>query len=446
MHSFDAHEYLGTFTNFESRLSSIHSNLLNLERVRRLFGVLGNPQENLKFIHVAGTKGKGSTCAFAAYILRAAGYRVGLYTSPHLYYVNERIRILEPKASSSSLKEDFYGVIGDQEFSRLVKEFSKSIDKIRHDAKLGDLTYFEVLTGLAIVYFSRRKVDAVILETGLGGRLDATNAVDASVSGITPISLDHTAQLGKTLGKIAGEKAAIIKNPQSKVIVGQQPAPAMAVIMKRCRALKIKPFVIGKDIRVKISGKTFSVMTPAATYKSLQTSLAGEHQCHNAAMAIAMVESSGFKVKGQSMARGLRETRWPGRFEIVAKNPTVVVDCAHNVASAQVLVEALQKNFSAKRRIIILGLSNDKDISGVCKILAKGARLVVTTQSKHPRAYRFSDEEMKVLFRNQPVFSVSNIKDALTLARREAAKNDIILVAGSVFVAAEARVHLKGLK
>ena len=443
MNSFDAQDYLGTFTNFESRLSNLNPQSFNLDRVRRLFRVLGDPQKQLTFIHVAGTKGKGSTCAFTAYILRAAGYRVGLYTSPHLYRVQERIRVLEAKASPSELKEDFYGAIRDKELDVLVEKFRKAIDKIRNDAKLGNLTYFEVLTGLALVYFAQRNTDIVILETGLGGRLDATNVVDALVNGITPISLDHTAQLGTTLEKIAGEKAAIIKNSQSKVVVGLQPVQAMKVIRGQCRTLGIKPWIIGKDIRCQMSGKTFSTLTPNGECKKLSASLAGEHQVHNAAMAVGMVELSGFKITAKAVAQGLRETRWPGRFEMIDKDPAVIVDCAHNPASAEVVMQSLRRSVSKKKVILVLGLSNDKDIRGICQILGKNARLIVTTQSRHPRAYLFSHQELKSLFKDKPAFNVQSIAEALTIARREAARNEVILITGSVFIAAEARAFLK---
>jgi len=444
MRSLDAQEYLNSFTNFESHLSSIGASSFNLQRVRRLFHVLGDPQKKLKFIHVAGTKGKGSTCAFAAYILRAAGYRVGLYTSPHLYHIHERIRVLDPHVSSSQLNEDFSGAISDSAFHALVKEFQKTIDRIRHDQRWGSLTYFEVLTGLALCHFSRRNIDVVVLETGLGGRLDATNAVDALVSGITPVSFDHTAQLGHTIAKIAAEKAAIIKEAKSCVVVAPQPVEAMKVIKDRCRVLGIKPFVVGKDIKFEeTSAGIFSVRTPVHDYKRLQTRLTGDHQLQNAAMAVAMVELSGFKVSPDAVARGIRQPRWPARFEVIAKDPRTVVDCAHNTASARVLVETFRRTFPGKRMILILGLSGDKDIAGICRILGKRARLILTTQSHHPRAYHFSERELKAFFKDQPALNVKNVADALAIARETATDRDVILAAGSVFIAAEARADLR---
>jgi dihydrofolate synthase/folylpolyglutamate synthase len=443
MHSSDGQEYLDTFANYEARLHKLHSQSFDLDRVRRLLAALGNPQNRLNFIHVAGTKGKGSVAAFCAYILRASGYRVGLYTSPHLYRLHERIRVLSPEAAAEDLKNDFYGAISDDELDVLVRTFRRSIDKVRKHPQTGSPTYFEVLTGLALCYFVRRKTDIVVLETGLGGRLDATNAVDAVVNGITPISFDHTNLLGRSLSKIAAEKAAIIKNPKSGVVIGTQPAEAMKVIRARCAQLGIKPLVVGKDIRVRSVAQGFSVTTPSAQYKQLNTILAGEHQLQNAAMAVGMVGLCGLKIAPKAVAEGIGQTRWPGRFEIFRKNPAVVVDCAHNTASAEVLMRSVRQNFPGKTVILVLGLSNDKDIKGICAILEKKARLILTTQSRHPRAYRFLDIEMKSLFKNKPALNVENIEDALKIAHREATPKDIILVAGSIFIAAEARSLLK---
>lgn len=425
------HSYLNSFTNFESRLHDLKPQSFRLERVHGLLRALGDSQKKLRFVHVAGTKGKGSTCAFIAHILRAAGYRVGLYTSPHFYHINERIRILSP--SDKNIQNDFHGLITDRELSALVSKYKSPIDRAHNDKEWGSLTYFEVLTGLALCYFARKKTDIVIWETGLGGRLDATNAVAALVDVITPISFDHTQLLGKTLEKIAAEKAAIIKDAKSKVVVGLQPVQAMKVIKERCRKFGIRPLVIRKSSK----------------YKNIKMGLIGEHQIQNAATAVAVVESLaefGFKVSVKDIVRGFGETRWPGRFEIIHKSPTVIVDCAHNPASAKVLVKTVRQSFGDKKVILILGLSLDKDIEGICAELKKIARLVILTQSKHPRAFHFDERRAKKIFRNKPVLIGSSVRAALTSALHHAGAQDIILAAGSVFIAAEVRALLKKVK
>ena len=254
--------YLNSFINFESNLHQASSHAFNLDRVRRLFKNLGDPQKNLKFIHVAGTKGKGSTCVFIAHILQAAGYRVGLYTSPHLYKINERIRVLAP--GSQNISRDFSGSITDGEFNALIKALKPKLEKARRDPLSGNLTYFEVLTGLALYYFAKKKTDIVVLEAGLGGRLDATNAVEAIVDVITPISFDHTHLLGNTLDKIAREKAAIIKNRGSRVVIGKQHDKAMRVILKQCRDFAIRPVLVGRDVtyindKTDLHGQSFHI-------------------------------------------------------------------------------------------------------------------------------------------------------------------------------------------
>ncbi len=441
--------YFNSFTNFELRLQHVRPQSFDLERVHFLLHALGDPQKNLRFVHVAGTKGKGSTCAFIAHILRAAGYCVGLYTSPHFYRINERIRILAP--SDENIQKDFCGSISDKEFSALVKKFKPSIDRAHNDKKWGGLTYFEVMTGLALCHFARKKTDIVVLETGLGGRLDATNAVDALIDVITPISFDHTQLLGETLEKIAGEKAAIIKNSRSKVVVAPQSRRVMRVIQKRCRDLDIRPVVVGKDLKcvaVKNDGikQAFHVKSRWRDYKNFTMGFAGKHQLENAATAVGVVKllaEFGFKIVPKAVARGIRETRWPGRFEIVHKKPTVVVDCAHNPASVEVLVRTFRQSFPGKKAVLILGISSDKDIAGIGRVLMKIAHLVILTRSQHPRAFDFKASDLKKLFNNKPTFSCASVKEAIVLALRHASRRDVILAAGSVFVAAEVRASFK---
>jgi dihydrofolate synthase/folylpolyglutamate synthase len=437
--------YLNSFINFESNLQHAFSHEFDLDRVRRLFENLGNPQKNLKFIHVAGTKGKGSTCAFIAHILQAAGYRVGLYTSPHLYKINERIRVLTP--GSRNISKDFFGSITDGEFDALIKTLKPKLEKARRDPLSGNLTYFEILTGLALYYFAKKKTDLVVLEVGLGGRLDATNVVDSIVDVITPVSFDHTHLLGNTLDKIALEKAAIIKNRSSRVVIGRQHDKAMRVILKQCRSFSIRPVLIGRDVtyvedKTDLHGQSFYVCGRMGKYQNLKTVLPGEHQLQNAATAVGVVESLsefGMSVSKKAVIQGIRQARWPARFEIINSKPMTIIDGAHNVDSAQVLVQTFKSLFPGKKAILILGMSQDKDIAGICRVLGKIAQTVILTRAAHPRAHDFKSADCKKLFKINSVIYCPLIKDAIAQANKSARKSGVILSTGSLFLAAQVR-------
>lgn len=439
------HDYLNSFINFESHLQNVSSRNFNLERVHRLLCRLGDPQNDLKVIHVAGTKGKGSTCIFIASILRAAGYRVGLYTSPHMHRINERIRILIPAGKNTI--SDFEGSISDRQLKTLLVRIEPRLETYRRDPVLGDLTYFEVMTAVALCYFAVKKTDIVVLETGLGGRLDATNAVDALVNVITPVGLDHTHLLGNTLAKIAREKAAIIKHSFSKVVVAPQVPKAMAVITKRCKDLGIEPVIVGKDvIHYSRCRRFFHVRGRCHEYKDLKTSLVGDHQCQNAAAAIAVIEllpEFGFAVGPKAVRQGIQEARWPGRFEIISQKPVVIVDCAHNIDSAKALVRTFLRQFPGRKAVLILGISADKDINGICRALGAITKSVILTRARHPRANVFDRIRIQEIFKGKTVMDIPDVKHAFPLARKSAGRSGIVLAAGSVFLAAEVREEVK---
>ena len=416
----EVHSYLDSFVNFESQLHQLRPEDFNLNRIKKFLDLAGNPAQDLKMIHVAGTKGKGSTCAFLASILQEAGYTVGLYTSPHLHKVNERIRILN--ADNVRSKDNFTGSISDEEIGVIVNFLRPLTARILNDG--GFLTYFEVLTVAALCYFAKSQVDVVILETGLGGRLDATNAVDSSIAVITPVSLDHTRILGSSLSQIALEKAGIIKNSHQKVVIAPQEKEVMDVMLHHCREFGVHPVLVCPD-----------------KYESLKTGLKGRHQMINAATSIevtAILKTLGFKISDEAISKGLKHVRWSGRFELLRRNPDVIVDCAHNAASARALSQTLMEVYPYRRVILVLGISEDKDAAAICNSLKDNAAHILLTKANHPRAHSFKEAEGKDYFGDLPFEIIENLPQALEKALRIADPKDVVLVTGSVFVVAEA--------
>ncbi len=416
----EVHSYLNSFVNFESLLHKLRPEDFHLNRIQKFLDLAGNPAANLKIIHVAGTKGKGSTCAFLAGILQEAGYTIGLYTSPHLHRVNERIRILNKDNIRS--KDNFSGAINDQELACVLTFLRPFAAAIQNEGNI--LTYFEVLTVAALRYFASSKVQAVILETGLGGRLDATNAVDSSVAVITPVSLDHTRILGPTLSKIASEKAGIIKNSHQKVVIAPQEKEAMDVVLARCREFGVEPVVVRPD-----------------KYEGLKTSLKGKHQMINAATAIevaTILKTMGFKISDEAMSEGLSHVRWPGRFELLRSHPDVIVDCAHNGASSKALAQTLMEAYPHRRVILVIGVSQDKDVGAICNSLKDNVARIFLTKARHPRAHLFTQAEGKDYFGDKPFEIIESLPKALEKALQTADPQEVVLVTGSIFAVAEA--------
>ncbi len=415
--------YLESFINYEEIPAYPYKESLKLERIKGFLNLIGNPQHSLKSIHVAGTKGKGSTCAFITYILREAGFKVGLYTSPHLSDFRERIRILNTQYSRRNTQCDFEGMIAKKDLVRLVEELKPAIEKYNRTLKYGPLSFFEVYTAIAFIYFKERKTDFVVLETGLGGRLDATNTAKPLVCAITPISLEHTQKLGNTLEEIAREKAGIIKSSQAIVVSASQEKEARSVIRKRCKGYGAELFEITKN-----------------KYQRFKIKLLGEHQQINANVAVEVIKALrnyNIHVSSDAIRKGLLSTVWPGRCEVVSKSPLVILDGAQNVASAQALKETIKDSFRYKKLILILGISNDKDIKGVCNELSDLADVIILTKANNSRA-----TETKILaeyFKGKGIEETNNVKEALKLAKRIAHKEDLILVTGSLFVVGEAR-------
>ena len=474
----EAIKYLESFINYEKIPQWPYKEFLKLERIKGFLKAIGDPQVSLKCLHIAGTKGKGSTCAFLTYILREAGYSVGLYTSPHLSDFRERIRILRCQSplASRRCKKDFEGMISKSALAELVQRLKPVIEEYNKDSKYEPLSFFEVYTALAFVYFKEKKVDFAVLETGLGGRLDATNVVKPLVCAITSLSYEHTQKLGNTLREIATEKAGIIKvsplspacpagrrYPVSPLIVisAPQEKEAIKVIRNKCKYVGAKLYEAGKDITLSKAKHGFTPLESSVPlqrnfltgftvkglfgkYPNLKIKLLGDHQLINATVAIGLIEALrnyNIKVSVDSIRKGLYNTVWPGRCEVISKKPLLVLDGAQNVASAGALKEAVEDNFKYKRLILVLGISSDKDIPGICNQLYDLADAVILTKANNPRATK--PEVLAGYFNGKDTHITTNVNEAKALASRIAQKEDLILVTGSLFVVGEFR-HLAG--
>jgi len=408
---------------------------VGLRRTAWLLEALGHPEARYPAVHVAGTKGKGSTAACVAAILRAAGRRVGLYTSPHLHTFRERIQL-----DGESIAEDAFAALTTE-----IAPLNARLAEAHPD--WGEATAFEVATVLAFLAFARAAVDVAVVEVGLGGRLDATNVLTPAVSVITTISLDHTAILGDTLAEIAGEKGGIIK-PGVPVVSSPQPEEARAVL-ERLAAERGSPLSLaGRDWQLAGTPERFDLRGPWGEYHDLRVALSGRHQVENAATAVAAcwaLRSAGLDVPEEAVRDGLAAVVWPGRLEVVAREPTVVVDGAHNVDSAGRLAEALREGFRWRRLTLVLGIARDKQVEQMLAVLVPLADRIVATASHHPRAA--PPERIAAAARAAggpalPVEEAPSVAEALRRALSDAAPDDLVCVTGSLYAVSEAREAL----
>lgn len=411
---------------------------LGLERIAYLLDVLGNPQKSLSFLHVGGTNGKGSTAAMASNMLQEAGYRVGLFTSPHLTDYCERVMVNSRKISPEDLTLFL---------ARLKPLMNKMVrEGYEHP------TEFEVLTALAILYFHKEQVDLAVLEVGLGGEYDATNVVTPLVSIITNIGKDHLHYLGKDLKKIARAKAGIIKQ-RGMVVTAAEQASVLEVFEETCCRQAAKLFRVGRDITWKLSesstqGQRFHLWGLKEFYPNLESSLIGEHQMVNAATAVGAVELLslfGFPVSETSIRQGLRQTRWPGRLEVLSREPTILIDAAHNYSGALSLRKALGDLFRYRHLIFVLGMLPDKERDRVGSLLAPLASAVVVTKPRHPLA-----SDWKVLATvckcfTDDVYVIEELALALEKALSLAQKEDLVCITGSFYIIGEARELIKNI-
>jgi dihydrofolate synthase/folylpolyglutamate synthase len=427
-----AEDYILSFTDYEKIPGIAYTSAnYDLRRMEKLLLPLGNPHLGTRTVHIAGTKGKGSTAAMISQVLIAAGYNTGLFTSPHLYTLRERIR-----ASGTMISE--------ADFAALVAKLKPIVEKVNREAAYGELTTFEILTAVVFAYFKSRCVDFQLLEVGLGGRLDATNVAKADVCVITSLSLDHTEILGDTVAKIAAEKAGIIK-PGCIVVSSPQVDEAAKVIRQVCQKQGARLIQVGEDITWQKTGGDLHLQTLTVKGKTgnydLAIPLLGDHQLENAATALAALEALvylGAKISAQDVVQGFSQVSWPGRLQILSREPMVLVDGAHNAYSMRKLVEAINKLFHFKRCFVIFGTSCDKDIPGMAKELKSLADNIIITSSSHPRAASISTLAQEFARLDIKVDISENVSVALSKALAASQKKDLILVTGSIFIVAEA--------
>ncbi|MBA7673152.1 Folylpolyglutamate synthase [subsurface metagenome] len=396
-----------------------------------LLAHLGNPHLKARTVHVAGSKGKGSVAAMIASALTASGYTTGLFTSPHLHFFNERMRVDG-------------NLISDQELVVLVEKLKPEVEAVNEKATYGLLTTFEVITALGFDYFELKGTDFQVIEVGLGGRLDATNVVQPEVCIITSISFDHTEVLGNTLTEIATEKAGIIK-PGSTVVISPQADEVNKVIEEACRDSQVELIRVGSDVTWQRLGfdssrQSLKVNGRLDSYE-LSIPLLGQHQLDNATIAVAVLEilaKKGFHVSRDSITGGLAQVSWPGRLQVLSRRPLLVVDGAHNPDSARKLRQALEQYFDFNKAILVIGTSADKDIAGIISELLPLFDKVIATHSIHPRA--MPTESVVDELRRQEVEAqaTDDISIALPLALTMAGETDLICVTGSLFVVAGA--------
>jgi len=430
----DAMAYLTGLTNHERVVPHKYSDVtFSLEGMKKLLEELGAPHE-MPCAHIAGTKGKGSTSTILASILRNHGLKVGLFTKPHVLAWEERISINRTW-------------INQEQMRKLISRIRPVVDRLKKTSRTASPTFFEALVALAWLHFQSELVDFAVMETGLGGRLDATNVASPVVCGISRIDYDHMKLLGDTLAKIAREKAGIIKEG-IPVVSSAQEEEARDVIRARARELAAPMWFVGEEIEVERirtmgTGVGFSVRSPWFEIRDLFLPLLGKHQALNAALAIALSkfvsEASGFPLEEEAVRRGLRQTRLMARVEVVSSRPLVVIDGGHNAAAARALMSALRGSLSYERCVIVLGMMKDKDIPAALKELS-GADHIVATAVDYPRA--MPPSELAELARTHTEADVTDVAEpmkALESALSLARPTDLVCVTGSLYLAGEVR-------
>lgn len=433
-------KYLFSQTDYEQMLRvRYNSDTFSLDRMRRLLKGLGNPHDKIRTVHIAGTKGKGSTCTMLAEMLRSCGYKAGLYISPHICDVRERIVIGGEMISQAAL-------------TRLICQMEPFIEKMSDDRP----TFFEIFTAMAFVHFANEKVDVAVIETGLGGRLDSTNVLRPAVCGLTNISMDHMHQLGNTLGLIATEKAGIFKKNIPAISVQQEPE-AKRVLRKVARETQTELKFTGEDIefsyRVESSRENgchtrVCLTTPRSKFEHLPVPLLGEHQAMNCGLALALLDQlkeQGMKIDDAKAIAGLQGVYLPGRMEMIHQDPRILVDGAHNAASVAALMRAIGQHIPYDSMVMVFGCAADKDIRGMMEQISTGADKVIFTRAAN-NARAADPKELAELYEEKcgRVAQICDtLKQAMYVANSAVSREDLICVTGSFYLVGEAKLMMK---
>jgi dihydrofolate synthase/folylpolyglutamate synthase len=436
----EAIRYLYNRTGYEKEKHLRYNvDTFNLKRMEHLLSLVGNPHNKIDTVHIAGTKGKGSTATMLARMLEANGYKVGLYTSPHVVDLHERIMVDSETISRSAMLN-------------LLNRIYKAVEKVAKDSQP---TFFEVMTALAFMHFADAKVDISVIETGMGGRLDSTNVIKPKVVGITSLSIDHVKQLGSTIEEIAKEKAGIFK-PGVPIVTVQQDPGAMRVLKTHANAVKAPLSVTGIDIDFSHRFETspehgphnrVCLTTPTSKFEHLRVPLQGIHQAINCGLALAMLDklkSCGYEIDNDKAVAGLSKVKLPGRMEMICEDPRILIDAAHNASSIRALMHAIGQSIAYDSMIVIFGCNEDKDIKGMLSELQFGADKVIFTRSTSIKA-KMPEElaEMYAAISGKMCQCAINLAEALRLAKSAVGKEDLICITGSFYLIGQAKTRFQ---
>ncbi len=411
----------------------------SLERMQNLLSLLGDPHAKINTVHIAGTKGKGSTATMLAKMLESNGYTVGLYTSPHLVHLHERIVVNSEMISES-------------EMLGLLNRIYASVEKLKDNPP----TFFEIMTALAFMHFADRKIDIGVIETGLGGRLDSTNVIMPKVVGITSLSIDHKLQLGDTIDSIALEKAGVFKKGVPAVTVQQEPT-AMSVLKEQAIAVKAPLSVTGSsDIDFSYRFETsrehgphtrICLTTPTSKFEHIRVPLHGKHQAINCGLALALLDrlkSAGYEIDIEKAADGLHGVTLAGRMEMICDDPRIMIDGAHNAASIRALIHAIGQNIPYDSMVVIFGCNSDKDVVGMLTELQYGADKVIFTRSSSMKAV--PPQELADMYTDicgKMYQTSSSLGEALQLSRSAVGREDLVLITGSFYLIGQAKTRFQ---